>query len=262
MCLALAACKKPANKMPGASVKNNTAEETCCACIYQEGSPKSGGNCIDRTNQETCAVQNGPCAWDASTSSCYAIWQGDCFAKPYDDFREQSQCTRSNVLNSNEIDDWLKTPGECRNIRLFYSGHGKGYATSLPGPVSECCPGGDNSVTCTGCNGLSSRADSTALRQQLCDQLKKSGGGSITVTGQQTEVFVHEELTSKIITVAYSAPDEDCKITVDYRPCGEARSECSDREARGQAYYLCKSANGVSRKTCSCWPGGFYCSFQ
>ena len=235
-------------------VPSTEPTEVCCACVYQDS--ETGGGCAFKEKAVCDSSESGGCAWDSCNKVCYPRYQADCVGEHYSKFFGDGACTRTNTMSSNVIESWLKLPrGECKSMNVFYTGHGKRMATELPGVLSELYPGSDNKITDTGCNGLVSGRDDEAFRSGLCDKLKAAGiSGSITTTGQQSAVRVHEALTSKTIKISWTPPDATCKEDISYGSCANSRKECDQTEAKPPtpSSYLCNTGNGITTKTCSC----------
>ena len=233
--------------------------ETCCACVYQDS--EALGGCASKTEAACQLSGSGGCSWNSCEKVCYPTYKADCEGEPYAKFYVDQQtlggaCTRSNTMSSNVYKDWLNLPrGECKSMKVFYSGHGKFMATGLPNDLLEHYPGGDNVVKDTGCSGLAPGNGDEAFRSGLCNQLKAAGvSGSVTTTGQQTEVRTHEELTSKIIKISWTPGDAACKEDISYGSCAESRKDCDETKASPPtpSYYFCNTGNGIIKKTCSC----------
>ncbi len=233
-------------------VPSTEPTEVCCACVYQDS--ETGGGCASKA-KEVCEPIGG-CAWDPCKKVCYPQYQADCIGEHYGKFLGDGACTRSNTMSSNVIESWLKLPrGECKSMNVFYTGHGKRMATELPGVLNEFYSGGDNIVKDTGCSGFAPGLGDEAFRSGLCDKLKAAGiSGSITTTGQQVDVRLHEELASKTIKISWTPPDTTCKEDISYGSCAESRKDCDQTKASptNPSSYLCNTGNGIVRKTCSC----------
>ncbi len=257
------------------------AAKSCCACVYQEADP-AGGTCDSRRTKDTCEIPNGPCSWQSGQDggTCFPTYQGDCQAQangssPFHQAMQNAgnkcEVTGSfpnttfidtQTANIDNVKSWSQK-NACTNLVVWYTGHGKNYSTNtnLFGQICEACPGGaGNTITCTGCSGMSG-ADPNKIRDDLCAKLKATGqAGSITTTGNQTEVTSYDGMSAMTITVSYAPPSEICTMDIVYAPCSEGRKSCKDTEAKSKVSFFCNSGKGIVKKTCTC--GLFSCGFE
>ena len=254
--------------------------KTCCACIYQDGG-EALGSCESRQSEEQCGdPSKGPCRWDEG--KCVANWKSDCegpgspFSKamaampdkkcdvtgvfPNASFLDAAQ--PAGQLPAGQVPDSLQTwssTNQCTDFVGWYTGHGQGYATSVP---QVLCDLGLNSgtFTCTGCSGMGPKKDLQAMKAALCAKLKAGGKpAKVTTTGNQTCVTSYAEMSQKTVTVSWTPPNAECDMKVEFAPCSQGRKSCDGSE-EGRTYQ-CNNGKGIVTKTCTCLLG-LSCGFK
>lgn len=239
--------------------------KTCCACVYQDNPQKP---CKKQSKEECLNGDHSPCFWQGG--KCISKWSKDCegpdspFARYLRDRGYQCNVTdafpnTSFIENPSpdqpSLERW-SAANSCTNLHVWYSGHGRGYATEgLAGEICATCPGGNSSLTCTGCNGMC-RKDLEAVKSAMCAKLKETGkSGSISTSGNQTEVCVHEKMSQMTLTVRYTPPpQESCSMEISFGSCENGISQCNEDDVNNGAYYLCHNGKGIVKMQCTCSP--------
>lgn len=249
---------------------------TCCFCVYQDHG-KLGGSCELRPDKDSCLARgkSDACSW--RKGKCVPTWKQDCEGaeSPFS-LAMQSKgitCDKTGVQASpwmdspNDFSNWTEQQS-CQSVHVWYTGHGKRYDSTLVGPICQNCSGGDNSVTCTGCQGKE-RVNFSHIKNELCDQLRARGvKGSVTSTGNQTYVTAYETMTPATVTCRYDpAKDEPntCQCTIKYVECSKGKSECNCNKEIGQSYKCEGSDQKIYERTCyKTWWGTFggSCSYS